>query len=114
MAKPSVFRKIGIDPVAAQNRLVEGRREAVRIIGAMKEKGVIVELFGSMRKGTPHPNSDIDLLVTDCGALDPAFVMYEIELLSRDIPVDVMILKYVPQRSLACVMESLHEAWIEK
>lgn len=39
MAKPSVFRKIGIDAVAAQNRLVEGRREAVRIIGAMKEKG---------------------------------------------------------------------------
>ena len=40
--------------------------------------------------------------------------MYEIELLSRDIPFDVMILKYVPQRSLACVMESLHGAWIEK
>ena len=59
MAKPSVFRKMEIDLMAAQNRLVERRREAVRIIGAMKEKGVIVELFGSMRKGTPNPNSDM-------------------------------------------------------
>lgn len=92
-----IFRKTPIDQAAAQTRLVRGRLDAQRIIQAMAEKGATVELFGSMKTGNSHQFSDIDLLVTDCGPLDPAFCIYEIELLSGDIPVDVVIQEYLPQ-----------------
>lgn len=109
-AKPPaqpIFKKIPVDRKAALKRLKDGRRDAERIIRAMEEKGVTVELFGSMRVGNVHQYSDIDLLVTDCGSLDPALATYEMELLAGDIPVDVTILAYVPKRSLECVMETL-------
>lgn len=94
-----IFRKTPIDQNAAAQRLACGRLDAQRIIQAMSEKRVTVELFGSMKTGAAHQFSDIDLLVTDCGALDPAFCIYEIELLSGEIPVDVIIQEYLPQPS---------------
>lgn len=108
ISKKKIFKKILVDQKAAHKRLIEGRMDAERIIRTMAEKGVTVELFGSMKVGNPHQYSDIDLLVTDCGTNDPAIAMYEIELLSGDIPVDVTILEYVPKRSLGYVMETLH------
>ena len=48
-----------------------------------------------MKKGNPFPNSDLDLLVTDCGGMDPEVVTYQIELLSGEVPVDVTFLDYV-------------------
>lgn len=102
-----IFKKIPVDHKAAIKRLKDGRRDAERIIRAMAEKGVTVELFGSMQVGNTHQFSDIDLLVTNCGPLDPAIATYEMELLAGDIPVDVTILAYVPQRSVDCVMETL-------
>jgi predicted nucleotidyltransferase len=103
------IRRVPIDQVAARRRLAAGRKEAQRIIDAMKLIGVTVELFGSMRTGKVFPTSDIDLLVTDSGPMSPERAIYEIQRLAEgDIPVDVTILEYVPAHSLARVMESLH------
>lgn len=100
------FKKIPPDPEGSLKRLNEGRHQAELIIAEMKAKGVTVELFGSMRTGKAFPNSDIDLLVTDCGPLDPEVVLVEIYSLERDISLDVTILAYVPQRSLKRIHES--------
>jgi predicted nucleotidyltransferase len=106
--KTTVFRKLEIDQEEVQKRLELGLREAEKIIKAMKKEGVIIEVFGSMKKGRPFPNSDLDLLVTDCGGMDPEVVTYQIELLSGEVPVDVTFLDYVPKASLSRVMESRH------
>jgi len=89
------FKKLKIDPDDVKKRLVLARKEARKIISEMKKAGVTVELFGSMKKGNPFPNSDLDLLVTDCGGMDPEVVTYQIELLSGEVPVDVTFLDYV-------------------
>jgi len=74
----------------------------------MLDKGVKVELFGSMNVGNVHQYSDIDLLVIDRGNLGLGMVLSEIEHLAGDIPVDVTFLECVPKRSLELVLESLN------
>jgi predicted nucleotidyltransferase len=86
-------KKIVIDEVARAKRLVDGRNEAARIIAEMGAKGVTVELFGSMKTRANFPNSDIDLLVVDCGPMHPDFVLHEIKLMERAIPIDVSFLQ---------------------
>lgn len=101
-----VLKPIFPNPTASRKRLAEGRAQAQSIISEMARRGVAVELFGSMRTGTSHPHSDIDLLVTDCGGFDPEMVVYEIGLLEQSIPVDVTILELVPPHSRNYVLES--------
>jgi len=108
MNASSRFERIAIDPRDCEARLREGRREAARVIAAMKDKGVTVELFGSMKTGKVFPTSDIDLLITDCGKMSPAKAVYEIDRLAGSIPLDVTVLDYVPAASLRRVLESLH------
>jgi predicted nucleotidyltransferase len=99
---------LALDPAAVMRRLENGRNEAAKIIDSMKKKGVSVKLFGSMKTGKVFPNSDIDLLVTDCGPLDPEVVLVEIHAMEKEIPIDVTLLQFVPEKSLARIMESLH------
>ena len=105
---PDHYEKIIVDQSAVKRRVEEGRREADRIIHAMQEKGVAVQLFGSIKTGNAFPNSDLDLLVTDCGPLDPEVVLVEIHAMENEIPLDVMLLQYIPESSLGRVMESVH------
>lgn len=100
-------KKLTLDPADTQKRLDDGRGEADEIIEAMRQKGVTVRLFGSMNTGKAFPNSDIDLLVTDCGPLSPEQVLVEIHAMEKDIPLDVLLLECVPEGSLQRVMESL-------
>lgn len=102
------FQRISEDPAGAAKRFREGRIEADRIIAAMREKGVKVELIGSMKTGKVGPNSDVDLLITDSGPMSPARALYEIDLLEGAIPLDVIVLEFVPQSSLDRVLESVH------
>lgn len=102
------LKKISIDPLAVKKRIEDGRREAQKIIATMKERGVTVQLFGSIKTGNAFPNSDIDLLVTDCGPIDPEVVLVEIHAMENEIPLDVMLLQCVPERSMERVLESLH------
>ena len=71
-------------------RLKQGRSEASKIIAMMADKGVAVELFGSMKRGNVLPNSDVDLLTTDCGKWRLAHILYEIKLAERHIEFDVI------------------------
>jgi predicted DNA-binding transcriptional regulator AlpA/predicted nucleotidyltransferase len=105
---PDHFEKIVIDPIAVKRRVENGRREAAKIIASMRQKGVVVQLFGSMKTGKAFPNSDLDLLVTDCGPLDPEIVLADIHAMEDEIPLDVMLLQFIPANSLGRVMESLN------
>lgn len=101
------FGRVDIDTEAVMRRLEKGRKEAAKIIDSMKQRGVTVQLFGSMKTGNAFPNSDIDLLVTDCGPLDPEVVLVDIHAMENEIPIDVMLLQFVPEKSLRRVMESV-------
>jgi predicted nucleotidyltransferase len=108
MCPAEVFEKIIIDPDEARRHLDAGRIEAAHIIAAMKEKGVTVSLFGSMKTGNVFPTSDIDLLVTDCGVMAPELVLYEIYGLAGVITLDVTILDFVTEPTRALILESLN------
>jgi predicted nucleotidyltransferase len=103
------FKQIRRDPAAEAERLRAGRSLASRLIEAMATKGVTIELFGSIQTGSNvFANSDVDLLVTDCGGIEPALIWYELGLLSDDQPieVDVTFLDLVPEDSRDRIQES--------
>lgn len=104
------FEKIVIDQSAVKKRIEDGQKEADRIISEMEKKGVTVKLFGSIKTGKAFPNSDIDLLVTDCGQMDPEIVLVEIHAMEKEIPLDVMLLQYVPEKNIERVMEDAARA----
>ena len=57
--------------MTAQQAIVEHREEILRI--AASHGATNVRVFGSVGRGTAGPESDLDLLVDDVGALDPWF-----------------------------------------
>ena len=67
------------DPQRLADRLTRGRALADRIISDMKKRGMgDAVLIGSMSTGKIREHSDIDILVINCGTLDPVYVVGEI------------------------------------
>lgn len=108
-----VFFDLHADPKALVDRLARGRAMAERIIRALQVQGMgAAQLIGSMASGDIHENSDVDILVFDCGSLDPFHIIGEMEdgYLGREIgdegiPVDCV----VP----AIMVEKERQRWME-
>lgn len=75
----NLFPRLYSDPRQLAERLARGRALANRIISDMQKRGMgEAKLVGSMSRGEIHERSDIDILVIDCGTLDPFYIVGEV------------------------------------
>lgn len=75
----NIVARLHAGPLRLADRLARGRALADRIINDMKNRGMgDAVLIGSMSTGRIREHSDIDILVIDCGTLDPMYVLGEI------------------------------------
>jgi hypothetical protein len=88
------------DPGRLAARLSRGRALADRIIKDMQRRGMREAcLIGSI-----HEHSDIDILVIDCGTLDPVYVIGEViktycrEPGEEGIKIDCVVLALMPEK----------------
>jgi predicted nucleotidyltransferase len=92
MSKPAALIEIETN-LARQASAVASARAAV---SALRERGVVALITGSLADGTFRAGSDIDLLVTEC----PRALKYAIEGLVEDClmgyPFDVIYLEEIP------------------
>jgi predicted nucleotidyltransferase len=92
MSKPAAVPEIETN-LAPQGSAVARARAAVE---ALRERGVVALVTGSLAEGRFREGSDIDLLVTEC----PRILKYAIEGLVEDClmgyPFDVIYLQEIP------------------
>jgi predicted nucleotidyltransferase len=92
MSKPAAVLEIETN-LARQAGAMASARAAV---SALRERGVVALITGSLAEGTFRAGSDIDLLVTQC----PRALKYAIEGLVQDYligyPFDVIYLEEIP------------------